>query len=568
MGTRTLAVCCEGFPALVAGRGVAGGGAEGPLAVMRANKVCSVNVSARGEGVRPGMRRRDAQARCPELEVVAPDEQRDARSFEQVLAVLASVAPRWEVTEPGRCSVPVRGPSRVFGGDRVVAARVHSEVTSALRELVGAQPSPSGPFPSSGVSHPRAPVGVAVADGPWAAAILAEAAAREALGSRPGISVMGAGETAAQLSRMPTRTLLLGGPCWAPRDELTRLVDVLERLGVVTLGRFALLERTDVLARFGRCGMLAHDLARGTESHRIALEELRADFSVSAGFDPPAETVDQVGFMARTLAGELHSELGDRGQVCTRLSMVIETELGERIERLWRDGGAIDAAGVAQRARWQLEGWLSSGHTVGRRNGAVARLELLADQVVPDDGRQLGLWGEGSVTPERAERGIARLVALLGPDAVVVPRLSGGRSPGERYRMVPVGSTGQGSTGQGSKGQGSTGQGCGAPWPGKLPGPPPMLVWPDPPRAEIHDSSGRVVGVSGRGLLSAEPVSLVIGRGPGSEIRSWAGPWCIDERWWDPLGHRRRARLQVLVHSGAHLLTLEAGDWRIEATYD
>jgi hypothetical protein len=52
----------------------------------------------------------------------------------------------------------------------------------------------------------------------------------------------------------------------------------------------------------------------------------------------------------------------------------------------------------------------------------------------------------------------------------------------------------------------------------------------------------------------------------------------VEERWWDPIGHRRRARLQVVLASGdapshpsagaAHLLTLEAGSWWLEATYD
>jgi protein ImuB len=52
-------------------------------------------------------------------------------------------------------------------------------------------------------------------------------------------------------------------------------------------------------------------------------------------------------------------------------------------------------------------------------------------------------------------------------------------------------------------------------------------------------------------------------------VRAWAGPWLYDERWWDPIGHRRRARFQVVLEDGtAHLLTIEAGRWWVEATYD
>jgi protein ImuB len=52
-------------------------------------------------------------------------------------------------------------------------------------------------------------------------------------------------------------------------------------------------------------------------------------------------------------------------------------------------------------------------------------------------------------------------------------------------------------------------------------------------------------------------------------VAAWAGPWPIDERWWDPLAHRRRARFQVVLEQGsALLLMLEKGEWCVEAFYD
>ena len=57
--------------------------------------------------------------------------------------------------------------------------------------------------------------------------------------------------------------------------------------------------------------------------------------------------------------------------------------------------------------------------------------------------------------------------------------------------------------------------------------------------------------------------------GPWRDLRAWAGPWCTDERWWDPVRHRRRARLQVVLEpdGAAHLLVLEDGRWWVEASY-
>jgi protein ImuB len=50
---------------------------------------------------------------------------------------------------------------------------------------------------------------------------------------------------------------------------------------------------------------------------------------------------------------------------------------------------------------------------------------------------------------------------------------------------------------------------------------------------------------------------------------AWAGPWPVDERWWDPVAHRRRARFQMLDETGvARLAVVEAGQWWVEADYD
>lgn len=52
------------------------------------------------------------------------------------------------------------------------------------------------------------------------------------------------------------------------------------------------------------------------------------------------------------------------------------------------------------------------------------------------------------------------------------------------------------------------------------------------------------------------------------EVTAWAGPWPVEERWWDP-GGRRRARFQMSVATGAaYLVVREKGRWWVEATYD
>ena len=107
------------------------------------------------------------------------------------------------------------------------------------------------------------------------------------------------------------------------------------------------------------------------------------------------------------------------------------------------------------------------------------------------------------------------------------------------------------------------------PWPGALPSPSPAAVHVAPVAVRVLDATGRLVVVDGRGTLSGLPHVLVPDGGPDLRITAWAGPWPVDERWWDSLRRRRRVRFQVVADDGtARLLVLEVGRWAIAATYD
>ena len=241
------------------------------------------------------------------------------------------------------------------------------------------------------------PVGVGIADGPRAAAIAAQEAIDSHGGRRP--LVVPEGATAAFLDPLPVERLTharTGDP--AARQEL---IGVLRRLGLRTVGRVAALPSPDVQARFGALGVQLHRLANGSEVEPPEVGQPPVDLRVTAAVDPPAERVDRAAFIAKSLADTLHAELASRGLACTRVLVVAETDAGDRIERLWRHEGALSAAAVAQRVRWQLEGWLSTGRSLGRCTGGVNRLELVPDQVMPDDGVQLGFWGGTSDGEQR-----------------------------------------------------------------------------------------------------------------------------------------------------------------------
>lgn len=529
--TRTLAVWCPDWPVVAAGRP-----ASAPVAIVFANRVVACSEAARADGVAPGLRRREAQSRCPEVEVLPRDLTGEARAFEPVVAAVATFTPRVEVSDPGTCAFATRGPSRYFGGDGPLADRVVATV--------------------DGVLPPGAPgCRVGVADGPFAARLAART------GGGRCWQVVPPGRSRVWLAPLPVACL-----------DQPELADLWQRLGIRTLGDLAALPAADVVSRFGAEGAAALRLAGGMDAAPLAATDPPPDLVVEAELDPPAQRVDTAAFVAKGLADELLERLRARGLACTRVLIEVETEHGETLSRLWRHEGALTASAMAERARWQLEGWLASGATTA----GITLVRLVPDEVGPDDGRQLGFWGGSAAADERAGRALARVQGLLGPAGVVTAVPDGGRGPGERVRLVPWGDPRQVAGQVAGQAAGSrTGRAMRGtrleepPWPGQVPAPSPALVHGPPLVAHVWDRAGRPVRVSARGELSDAPARLSVAGRAEQEVVAWAGPWTAEERWWDPAAHRRRARLQVVGGGGeALLLVLEGGHWMVEATYD
>ena len=117
---------------------------ERPIAVVEGNTVAATSAAARAEGVRSGQRRRDAQARCPGLVVIAADAGRDQRAFAPVVARIEQLAPGVQLVRPGLCALRARGPARFYGGeepglvnavlDKVARAARAEELDGAARE--------------------------------------------------------------------------------------------------------------------------------------------------------------------------------------------------------------------------------------------------------------------------------------------------------------------------------------------------------------------------------------------------------------------------------------------------
>jgi protein ImuB len=458
--------------------------------------------------------RRVLVLRCPQwLETPDSSEEPDstdsstaARAFESVVAVVAEFCPQVEVLRPGVCAIPTRGPARYFGGEGKLAARLAEAVCQAGFTCQ-----------------------IGVADGLFAAGLAAR--------TGPTGMLVPAGET---------REFLVGFPVGVL--GLPELCELLPRLGIETLGQLASLPLAEAASRFGADGKLACRLARGLDPRPLIPRPPAADLSVQMEFDPPAEQSEPVIFAAKALADAMHDRLTAGGLACVRVQVAVRSSDGHEFSRLWRHDGLLSALAVAERVRWQLDGWPGTA--------GIALLRLTPDQLVRATGRQLALWGD-SVISDRVARAAMRVQAMLGHDRVVRPVLAGGRRPADQALLVPFGDAGEPQ------------RPADRPWPARLPAPTPVTVYPTPLTASVTDESGETVSVSGRAELSAPPAWLTAATGPARAVTSWAGPWPVTEQWWDPAHGRRQARLQLITDDGnAWLAALQDGRWLIEASYD
>ena len=523
----------------------AGFDADVAAAVMGANRVIARTDAAAVDGVVIGQRRRQAQRRCPQLTLVDRDVDRDAREFEPLVRAVAELSPRLDVIEPGWISLLARGPSRYFGGDQALVERLHKAISAESAQ----------------------PAGIGVADGRFASSVAARLAVRR---SEPIIVEPVA--SPAFCADLPIGWLQTLGECNA------ELVELFGRLGLRRLGDLAALEYADVLGRFGHPGVHAHALASGADVRPTSTTDPAPERRLDQVLDDPAAQSSAVVFIAKQLADELAGSLGADGRVCTRLVVVLESEHGERSERSWYRAGGLSAQAMVERVRWQLDAWINLPRGSEQElTGGVVLVRLVPDEVRADDGIQLGLWGGQSEADRQAARAIARLTTLTSDDAVTVPVWNGGRLPADRYRWVSAAMVDLDHRVRAVSAAG-TGSGPTGPWPGTLPSPSPASVFADPHPAVVLDEHGEAVRVSARGVVSGRPSALVLligddatgwRRGRSRSVVAWAGPWPIEERWWEPGRHRRLARFQVVTddHDG-WLVVAEHQRWWISARYD
>lgn len=479
-----------------------------PAVVLDKGSVLACSQAARSEGVRRGMRRRDAQSRCPDLVLHDHHPDADARAFEAVLTAIEQLSPGVAPLRPGLCALEV--PTRFYGGEAEAAA----VIAERLVEL--------------GVWDVRA----GIADGLFAA----EQAARRAL-AQDSIVVPERG-SAQFLRDLPIEAL----------DD-PALVGLLRRMGLLTLGDFASLPPADVHTRFGTHGALLHRLARGLDPQLISRRQVPPEFDATLLLEPPLDNVEPIAFSLRTTAENFVADLAEHGLVCTTVLIEVDADGSLATSRRWMHPRWFGATDLVDRVRWQLS-------VDGAIRAPVDAVRLIPEVTEPLGDHADSLFGGGP--DERVERAVARVQSIVGHESVVAVEVQGGRGPAERRLLTPWGERPVPT------------RPSRLPWPGSLPAPAPATVYAEPLQAMVVGAEGQPISVTGRGMVTGEPARF---RSSADQawrpVGSWAGPWPVDDQWWDETASRRLARFQVVgVDGSAFLMIVEGGHWWTEARYD
>lgn len=334
---------------------------------------------------------------------------------------------------------------------------------------------------------------------------------------------------AVPLDRLPLRPRARSGG--GSRDRPARRSDaggldpgdreVLEKLGVETVGDFADLPPEGVERRFGKEARWLHALARGEIRPPLAPALPEPPLRERTFFESGETEASRLAEAAREMLGRILTRLAARGRALAALE--VDLGLEDRthlVERLRPAAPTLDAARL--------------GELIALRLGALKLPDRVGGLEIRAEGRpaapeQLELFSLPHSPPrdlDAADRALARIRAQFRDSAVVRARLEAAHLPEAQFVWEPL----KGIPRSPARPR-AEGGGRGADEPGAPPGPaggeprrlvrriydPPLLLAPRP----RHEPDGWIV----RSLERGSVVRL-------------AGPYVVSSGWWREAAHR------------------------------
>ena len=319
-----------------------------------------------------------------------------------------------------------------------------------------------------------------------------------------------------------------------------RIIERLHLLGVRTLGELAALPHGPFVRRFGAEAAHWHVHARGIDETPLVPRPrmLRIDRSLFG--EGTAEREDQLLFALRALVARVAGDVALVGKRCGFLRFTLECEDGETRELATLLAQPTSQPGTMfDLLRARLEGVTLQSPVVGLRLGAE-RFE--------EGGAELSLFAGDDPDPEIVGIALARLEAALGAGSTLRARIVDGNRHETRFCYEPFAASDL-----------------------ALPrsGPREAAVLP-----ELGTLTLRLVEPCAIDVTTRESFPSLVGT-PSRAVVDVAGPWRVDEAWWDdalgtPTSHAvQRDEFDVLLDDGALWRIARDGTrWTLRGTYD
>jgi nucleotidyltransferase/DNA polymerase involved in DNA repair len=341
----------------------------------RRQVVGEVSPAAEAFGVVPGMRVGEALARCPELRLVPPDPDGVRSLWRRALDRLERIGAACESDREGEAFFEADGLRGIHGG--------HLEgVLAAARTAVG-----------RGARIGCAPGRFSA----YAAALRARPRRRAAV-------TVSAGMVRAFLAPLPVGLL-------RSRAGLEHLPELLERLGIRTLGQLAALPVSAVAERFGHPGMLARDLAQGGDT---PLEPRRPPEPVVERLElPEAASGPQLERALELLVARVLSRPERRGRTLRALALAARFVEGGT----WRTRATLRSAS-ADAARLQLVLAPKLGELPAPAESIALEVEAWGPPAY-DQGRLVEDRSPAAVRRARIAEAVGQLRQAVGPEAAL-----------------------------------------------------------------------------------------------------------------------------------------------------
>ncbi|MFL6519207.1 MAG: hypothetical protein ACJ8NS_03225 [Chthoniobacterales bacterium] len=207
-----------------------------------------------------------------------------------------------------------------------------------------------------------------------------------------------------------------------------RVLNLLRRWGIESLGQFAALEREAVAARLGPIGVELWERAAGKTTRLLKLVPIHESFEEAFEFENEIETSEPLLFMLRRFLQQFSVRLGALHLVASELQLeIIFSDKNSYSHRFKIPEPTNNVETLFRMLQTHLENFTSAA--------PIVALALKAEATKPAF-EQFNLFETALRDPTRLTETLARLIGLLGSERVGTPVLEESHRP-DAFRMEP-----------------------------------------------------------------------------------------------------------------------------------